>query len=81
MYVHECVCVYMGACVCTCEIECALMGMGVNCYLVVLLRVGWGLTGKKIPLSLPKTGFFPVPSLEGSGEGSRWVEGVAMDNH
>lgn len=37
-------------------------------------------THQKNPLSLPKTGFFPVPSLEGSGEGdpgelkgSQWI--------
>lgn len=76
-----CVCVHVCVCVCTCKIECALMHTGVNCYLVVLLRVGWGLTGKN-PLSLPKTDFFSCTlSRRVRGRGSRWVEGVAMDNH
>ena len=58
----------------------ALVHVGVNCYLVVLLRVGWGLNQKN-PLSPPKTVFFLYPLQRGRGRGSRWVEGVTMDNH
>ena len=76
MCVCVCVCVCERVCVRVCAHvcmhvrtrECAFVHMGVNCYLVVLLRVGWGLTGK-IPLSLLKTGFILYPLQEGQGKG------------
>lgn len=63
-----------------CVHMCAHVHLGVNdCYLVVLLRVGWGLT-RRIPQACPRQVFSLVPSSEGSGEegpgglrGSQWI--------
>lgn len=56
----------------------ALVHVGVNCYLVVLLRVGWGLT-RRIPSARPRL-FFSCTLSRGVGEGgpgglrgSQWI--------
>lgn len=72
-------CVWMS--VCMCLHVCAHVHCGVKWLLSGCVTQGRLGTHQKIPSGLPKTGFFLVPSSEGSERGSRWVEGVATDNH
>lgn len=70
-----CVCAHVSECV---HVRTQARAHGCKLtYLVVLLRVGWGLTGR-IPLACLRPVF---PCTLSSGDRGPGVEGAAVDNH